>query len=172
MRRSFEGPDRGRLATQDVGDVAGQLLHRHRAGLQARSPLGKPDPDDEALADVRERQRGPAGRQLLAGGLRRLERVLIDRRERDPNTFRRLRLLERREARQLLDAGQQADLRIVGDRLERLRSALEPAQRTQRGAEGSASVGGSGRSSRSRATATPRRIESAPNDATRPPSVA
>ena len=61
----------GVAAAQDVGDVARQLLHRHRALLEPRAPLGQPDPDHDALADVGERERGEAGRELLAGRLRR-----------------------------------------------------------------------------------------------------
>src|SRR5918992_5410416 len=53
-------------AAQDVGDVARELLHGHRALLQLRAPLRQPDADHGALAELRERERGIRRRQLLA----------------------------------------------------------------------------------------------------------
>ena len=164
---------RGRRAAQDVGDVAGQLLHR------APSRRAAARPTRAARRGSRCRRRpacsASAGQASGSGSSAgSAASSAVDGRPRRSATRTRSDGSDSSsvgEARQLLDAGQQAGVALVGDRLRAARAT--PSRRDGRSASpnGSVSVGGSGRSSRSRATATPRRSDSAPNDATRPPSV-
>ena len=131
---------------------------------QPRAPLGQPDADDDALAELGERERrarrsaAPRRPPPLRDGL------LVDDGERDLVAIARLGLLQLGEAREPLDAGEQAGVALVGDGLQRPVRA-GPAQRVQPRAERvrvasgrAAAAGGRG------ATSTPRRSESAPNE--------
>ena len=67
------------------------------AGAQLRAPLGQPDADHDAVAELA--MSVSAGRgvgQRLVGRLRLLERLEVDGGERDPDAIGRLGLLERR----------------------------------------------------------------------------
>ena len=142
--------------------------------LQPRAPLRQADADHHPLAERRERERGPRLRRVLARLLGLLERLLVDAR-RAPT---RRRSSTARDSSSVGEAGQlSTPVSRPVPRSSAIGSsgcgALEPAHAGERRRRtGPPSAGGSGRSSRSRATSTPRRSESVPNDATRPPPLA
>ena len=151
-------------AAQDVGEVAGQLLDGLGAGVEPRAPLGQPDADDDALAELGERERRALGRRRLAGLLGLRDGLLVDDGERDLDAV----------------AGSDSSSSVKpGSRSTPVSRPVSPSSATgwsgrsapvrrsecSRAPNGSVSVGASGRSRRSRATSTPRRSESAPNEA-------